>query len=110
MGLTVKVSMLPIKSMMGSRQLLEKQKVQIFIDNEVMRLSHPYIPFDTGMLARSSISSTNVGSGVVNWETPYARRQYYEHGEKKLWFERMKAQHKAQIVQGAARIAGGKGE
>ena len=110
MKVNVKVEIAPMDTITSKRKLGPGLAVQRFVDNEVMRLSHPYIPFDMGMLARSSISSTNVGSGIVYWDTPYARKQYYEHQMKGKWFEVMKSQHKDQILRGAAKIAGGKSE
>ena len=92
-------------------------KAQKFIDSEVLRLSDPYIPFRTGMLKKSGISGTVIGSGVVEYTAPYAKQQYYTnagHGKEglnksqgtkglrgKFWFERMKADHKAEILKKA---------
>jgi hypothetical protein len=85
---------------------------QKFIDSEVLRLSAPYIPLRTGTLIRSGTISTVIGTGLVKWSTPYARRQYYENKGKgkrgRLWFERMKAACKRIILQGAAKLTGGK--
>lgn len=92
-------------------------KVQKFIDSEVLRLSDPYIPKDTGTLARSGTIHTVIGSGNVQYRTPYARTVYYSntgHGRNgmaygglrgKLWFERMKADKKKQILESARRYA-----
>jgi hypothetical protein len=89
--------------------------VQRFVDSEVLRLCEPYIPLRTGMLIKSGILGTDVGSGEVSWIAPYARRQYYssrkpgrETGPLRggQWFERMKAVYKDQIIAGARRIAG----
>lgn len=98
-----------------SRRGLEVQgRVQRFIDSEVLRLTEPYVPRLTGALINSGTINTRVGSGQVIYKTPYARRQYYENkgsGRRgKQWFERMKANHVGEILQGAARIAGAKGE
>lgn len=77
------------------------KKAQKVVDSEVLRRCDPLIPLDTGMLKKSGITSTVIGSGIVSYDTPYARRQYYENQGKgnhnasglrnKLWFERMKA-------------------
>lgn len=88
-------------------------KAQKFIDSEVIRLSDPYVPFRTGMLKKSGISGTVIGSGVVEYIAPYAKPQYYTNagrgkegmnkttGVKGLrgsyFFERMKADHKGEI-------------
>lgn len=104
----------------GSGQLLSKRGldscglVQRTIDSDILRLTEPYVPFDTGMLKDSGITATDIGSGVIVYDTPYARRQYYENkgnGRRgKLWFERMKADHRDEILRHAAEVAGGKTE
>lgn len=102
----------------GSGQLLSERGldgcglVQRTIDSDILRLTEPYVPFDTGMLKDSGITATDIGSGVIVYDTPYARRQYYENkgnGRRgKLWFERMKADHRDEILRHAAEVAGGK--
>lgn len=90
------------------------QMTQQFIDSEVLRLSDPYVPFDTGYLKKSGILGTVIGSGDIFYIAPYGRKQYYEGrtpGTAKdplrgrLWFERMKADHIDDIRKGAAAIA-----
>ncbi|MDE5583705.1 MAG: minor capsid protein [Ruminococcus sp.] len=80
-------------------------RCQKFVDSEVLRLSDPYVPMKTGMLKKSGISGTVIGSGVVEYTAPYAKRQYYTNsgtGQRgKLWFERMKADHKDEILKKA---------
>lgn len=86
-------------------------RVQVFIDNEVLRKCDPYVPMDTGMLKKSGILGTVVGSGEVIYIVPYARMQYYNNkgtGNNNksglrgpYWFERMKADHKNQIFEDA---------
>jgi hypothetical protein len=90
---------------------------QKFIDSEVLRLSEPFTPLRTSMLIKSGTLGTYVGSGVVQWIAPYARRQYYMKNRKRpsngeplrgsFWFHRMKALYRRKIVEGAAKIAGG---
>lgn len=113
----------------GSKRTERFSKAQKFIDSEVLRLSDPYIPMQSGALRKSGQLATVIGSGVVVWNAPYARYQYYGklmvgrapktltsidlqyHGGGKrgsMWFERMKIDHKKDIIQGAAKIAGGK--
>ncbi len=113
-------------------------RAQVFVDSEVLRLSAPYIPFQTSMLQKSGILGTVPGSGTVEWIAPYAKYLYYGHvmvspttgspwakkGERKtltdrpinyngapkrgrLWFERMKVDHKKTILEGARKVAGG---
>ncbi len=88
------------------------EKAQKFVDSETLRLCDPYVPFRTGMLKKSGISGTVIGSGVVEYTAPYAKQQYYTNagrgkgglnsaGHKgmrgKEWFERMKADHLDEI-------------
>ena len=90
--------------------------VQKYIDSEVLRLCDPYVPRDNGDLIDSGPLSTVIGSGQVSYDTPYARRWYYEAAQFQgapqrgnYWFERMKNEGgKKKILRGAARIAGGK--
>lgn len=88
--------------------------VQAFIDSECLRLCDPLVPKDTGILKQSGIMHTKIGSGQLEYRTPYARRWYYmpasfseapERGN--YWFERMKAQYKQQILAGSKKVAGG---
>ena len=89
-------------------------KAQKVVDSEVLRRSDPYVPFLTGQLKHSGISGTVIGSGEVRYIAPYARKQYYENAGRgfeglnasggtsglrgKLWFERMKADQKDDIL------------
>jgi hypothetical protein len=88
---------------------------QTYVDSEVLRLSEPYIPLRTGMLIKSGILGTNIGSGLVQWIAPYARPQYYNQrkpgsqtGPQRgpYWFERAMGVHRDKIITGARRIAG----
>ncbi len=51
--------------------------VQRFIDNEVMKQMSPMMPRASGTMIQSMITSTVVGSGMVNVNAPYARFMYY---------------------------------
>lgn len=101
-----------IQVLLAMRGLETQGKVQKYIDSEVLRLTDPYVPMDSGELKRSGTRHTRVGSGEVRYKTPYARRQYFENKGNglrgKMWFERSKANHRDQILRGAAKVAGGK--
>lgn len=91
----------------------EKGKVQQAIDSEVLRLCDPYVPLETSALRDSGISNTEIGSGLVIYRTPYARKQYYipmEHEEKRCayWFEVMKNNGGKEKILEAAKGAVGK--
>lgn len=104
---------------MQEQEILERRgignnKVQQFIDSEVLRLCQPYAPMDTGKLIQSGLDYTKIGSGEVKYHTPYARRWYYIDAQFQgapkrgtYWFERMKNEGgKNAILAGARRIAG----
>lgn len=99
-----------LERMLARRNLETNGEVQKFIDSEVIRLSEPYTPFDTGYLKNNAPDiGTVIGSGKVKYKAPYARRQYYENRGNsqrgKMWFERMKADHKDEILRGALEVA-----
>ena len=88
------------------------KKKQMFVDSEVLRRCSPRGPFRTGMLEKSGILGTVVGSGEVNYIAPYAAHQYYDTAEVRSydanrgakWFERMKTAEKEDIFRGAEKI------
>lgn len=85
-----------VQKIIDSRGLGKGSEIQRYIDSEVLRRCEPYVPRDTGELIRSGVRNTEVGSGKVVYNTPYARRWYYEpakfQGAPKrgnYWFDRM---------------------
>lgn len=100
----------------SQKQTKKFTSAQKIVDSEVLRKCDPYVPMSTGMLKKSGILGTVVGSGEVIYIAPYARLQYYtnsgngrqgvnkhnSHNYKCLrgsfWFERMKANHKNEIL------------
>ena len=91
-------------------------RAQMFVDSEVLRFCSARVPFDTGMLQKSGILGTVVGSGEVINIAPYAAKQYYHTAPTRsydanrggMWFERGKAVERDRILRGAQEIAGGK--
>lgn len=69
----------PLSDAMEKRGLNDGGKVQIFVDNECIRQMEPYTPFLNGVLQISPLVFTDVGSGRIIQNTPYARYQYYGH-------------------------------
>lgn len=101
----------------GAQRTDNFSRAQKFVDSEVLRLSSPYMPIQTGALIKSGQLGTVIGSGEVNWITPYAAAQYYNTAQSRpydaqrgaYWFERMKVDHKDQVIAGARKIGGGNG-
>lgn len=90
-------------------------RAQMFVDSEILRLSEPFTPKQTGMLVLSGTLGTQIGSGEVKWIAPYARAVYYRPGaigrntgplRGNFWFSRMKAVYGRAIIAGAKRMAG----
>lgn len=81
---------------------------QEYIDEAVLKYSSPYVPMDTGMLDKSGILGTDIGSAEVQYITPYAAKIYYHpeynfrtmpHAQARgEWFEGMKERYKATIL------------
>lgn len=126
--MSVTFQLRPIPEIVKKRNF---SKAQAYVDSEALRLCEPYVPMLTGALVKSGQSGTVVGSGLVRYTAPYARYQYYgrvmigkppKQAANKplnytktvhpqagaLWFERMKFDHKGEILRGAAKITGGK--
>lgn len=89
-------------------------QAQKFVDNEVLWFCAPRVPFDTGMLQKSGILGTEVGSGEVRYIAPYSAAQYktapsrvYDGNRGGQWFERGKAVERERILKGVQRLAGG---
>lgn len=97
-GMKVKLDVESIPQIKQSRGLEERGRVQQMIDNEVIRIMTPYVPYRNGPLARSSYRMTQIGSGLVKQggpSAPYARRWYYNKEEVEFvggkvdhWFDK----------------------
>lgn len=112
MDFNSKFTMVELNILLAARGLEIKGKVQQYIDSEVLRLTDPYVPMDTSNLKKSGTRHTKIGSGNVEYKTPYAKRQYFDNKGNglrgKQWFERSKADNKDTILRGAVKLAGAK--
>ena len=111
----------------GSEYSAKYNQAQSFVDSEVLRLCDPLTPLRSKALILSGTLATDVGSGLVQYNAPYARYHYYGKlmvgpAPKKLteidltyegapqrgafWFERMKANDAKAILKGAGKIVG----
>lgn len=112
-GMKVKIALDRSADILRKRRLDEYGITQQALDNVILQTCDPYIPFDTGMLRDSGHINTVIGSGIVRYRTPYARKQYYENRggdglRGKLWFERAKADHIDDWAQVVEDVSGGK--
>ncbi|XLP25991.1 minor capsid protein (plasmid) [Bacillus toyonensis] len=86
-----------------SKVMEATQKAQFALDEQVLKDSNFYAPEDTTELKRSGVRHSRPGEGHVGWDTPYARRLYYNPqynfshdvnvNAQGLWFEAAKAAH-----------------
>ncbi len=93
------------------------QKVQYAFSQHVATTLDPYVPLDTGTLKDSvNGAASDFKNGLLVYNTPYARRQYYLHelgtdlhGENHLrgsyWGQRVIADHKDELIQFAKNAA-----
>lgn len=88
-----------------ARQQRNFDKIQVFIDNTVVRHMDPYVPLRTSMLKKSVILGSVMGSGLLTYIAPYAHKQYYLKSRRytnglrgSRWFHRMYSARKPQII------------
>lgn len=105
-----KFEMNSLAKLMSDRGIQDHGPVQRFIDSETIRLMAPYTPRLNGVLEKSVVLGTNIGSGKIEQNAPYARYQYYgklmvssvtgsayaSHGEKKILTDRDLVHNKSQ--------------
>ena len=107
-----------------------RKKAQIWLDNEVLKDSAPYVPRLAGELEQSGPRGTKAGSGEAIYNSPHARYQYYgkvmigpapkqvtdtdlvystqsHPAAGHFWFERSKAINKRKWVKGVKLLGGG---
>lgn len=65
----------------GAEKTAALQKAQFALAQEAARLIDSYVPFDTGTLKNSVNNASKYDEGLLVYNTPYARRQYYLHAE-----------------------------
>ena len=110
MATKIRLQIDPADRILLKRNLNQNGKGQRFFTHEVRRLSDPYVPFLTGVLKNTATETV----GSITYNTPYARRQYYENRGTGLrgahWTERMWADRGKEIGKATAAYCGGKAE
>ena len=61
----------------GADRTARFASAQKFVDSECIRLMVPYTPMLNGILMKSPVLGTKIGSGHIYYLNPYARYQYY---------------------------------
>lgn len=113
MGTKVHLQMAPTERILLKRNLNKNGKGQQFFTHEVRRLSDPYVPFLNGPLSENVTELPN----QIIYNSPYARRQWYENQGKNRrfhplagghWTERMWPDRGKEITRAVAAYCGGK--
>lgn len=65
----------------GSEKTAALQKAQYAFSQEAARLTDPFVPFDTGTLKNSVNQASKFDEGLLVYNIPYARKQYYLHAQ-----------------------------
>ena len=85
----------------------------VLLASEVLNDCNQYCKEDTGMLIASSFIHSRLDEGKLIWQTPYARRQYWEirtaytdvnPNASWRWCEQAKRKHLAQWERQAQRL------
>lgn len=63
----------------GAEKTAALQKAQFATAQKAAALIDPYVPFDTGILKNRVNQASKFDEGLLVYNTPYARRQYYLH-------------------------------
>lgn len=104
----ISINIDPTDKILLKRSLNKHGKAEQYMTSEIRRLSDPYVPFDQGFLKNTAIE----GKGYIEYQGPYARRQWHEHKGKGLrgreWVLRMWGDRGKEIVRSVAAFAGGK--
>lgn len=103
-----------------ARKYQSRAKVaQTILDESVMKDTDPYVRYRTGALARSVQTASFIGAGLVIYDTPYAKKVYYDRKSSvtrdvhpkatPFWFEKSKKENLRSWTDAVGRIllAGG---
>ena len=70
-----------VDALTGEERSAALQKAQYAMAQEAARLIDSYVPLDTGTLKNSVQTASKYDEGLLVYNTPYARKQYYLHAE-----------------------------
>ena len=112
MPTTIKID----KHAVQARIMGDWQKALPALTEQILNDCNEYVKWDQGYLAQSSYTHSDFKNGVMIWQTPYARRQYWEiktnlSGDPKRtwkWVHAAKAKLYKQWTRQAAALMGAK--
>ena len=100
------------KSAVEAKIMGQWDKALPMLTEEILNDCNQYCKEDTGALIASSMTHSDFKRGIMKWETPYARRQYWEiktsltPGRTWKWVHYAKSKYQAQWTRQAARLMG----
>lgn len=112
----VRIEMAPTQKILLKRSLNKDGGAQKFFTSEMQRVMRPYVPVLDNNLRKSSV----INGTRIEYNTPYARRQFYENQGNGLegannggragaqWSQRAWADNGDAVVESVADYVGGK--
>lgn len=112
----VRIKMDPTQKILLKRSLNENGGAQRFFTSEMQRVMHPYVPVLESKLRDSSV----IKGTCIEYNTPYARRQFYENQGNGIegmnnggragsqWAQRAWADNGDAVVESVADYVGGR--
>lgn len=100
------------------RKYQNRAKVaQRILDESVLKDTDKYVRYRTGVLARSAQTALRIGSGAIIYDTPYAKRVYYDESTSVTkdihplatpkWFEESKRKNEGKWMKAVEKILKG---
>ena len=90
---------------------------QKILDESVLKDTDKYVRYRTGILARSAQTASRIGSGAIIYDTPYAKRVYYDESTfvtkdvhplaTPKWFEESKRKNEKKWMDAVEKILKG---
>jgi hypothetical protein len=94
------------QNQIGNKVANGLDRAQFALDEQVLKDSNFYIPEREAYLKDSGVTHSRIGEGLIAWQTPYARRLYYNPqfnfskdknpNAQGLWFEAAKVRYKGE--------------
>ena len=94
----------PADKILLKRKMGDNEQAQLFLSSEVKSKCEPFVPKLGGDLRDSARANRK----SVSWNTPYARRQFYEHKSKSMWHVKMWRDRGKENVDSVAKFCGGR--